>query len=210
MTTALPAPPHLPLVRLRSSRSDLLRTLLERQPAWAHAAPADVRVHGERAVACYRLAPESFFVRVHWQWAGEQWLERDPELVAGATVALRLVLDDADPAWISRRLELVPTRAFKKGEVGPRARRVDEGLWTHEVWPGAFCFAEEKLTELVGLLRGRSGLREVLGSRGVTWAGVTVKLRGAVERMGGLALDGGLLADLAGLALACDVELAAD
>jgi hypothetical protein len=78
------------------------------------------------------------------------------------------------------------------------------------VWPGAFCFAEEKLGELVGLLRVRTGLRSVLGSRGVTWAGVTVKLRGAVERMGGLALDGGLLADLAGLALACDVELAAD
>lgn len=211
MATALPSLPHLPLVRLRSSRGDLLRPLLERQPAWAHAAPAHSQILVDRAVASYRLSSESFFLRVHWRWTGEQWEERDVEIVPGAVVALRLVLDDADPAVITRQLGLVPTRAFRKGEVGPRGRAGrDEGLWIHEVWPGSFHFPEEKVAELLAVLRAQPRFRDVLGSRGVTWAGVTVKLRGCLERMGGFALEPLLLADLAGLSLALDLELGAD
>ncbi|MFO1030215.1 MAG: hypothetical protein U1F60_03985 [Planctomycetota bacterium] len=197
-----------PLVRLRCSRSDRLRSLLERQPTWAHASPSHQQQHGDRAVTCYRLAPESFFLQVHWRRVGEEWQERDVEFVPGAAVALRLVLDAVEPAWITRTLELPPTRAFARGETG--RRQSDEGLWIHEVWPGSFRLCEEKLAELLALLRARAGLRHVLGHRGVRWAGVTVKLRGAAEHLGGLVLDAPLLADLAGLSLAFDLELAAD
>ena len=203
--------PHLPLVRLRASRNDLVRTLLARQPAWAHVAPGHSQTLGDRGVTMHRLVVGSFFLQVHWRWNGDQWDERDVEVVPGATVALRLVLDDADPAVITRQLDLPPTRAFGKGESGPRGRAVrDEGLWIHEVWPGGFQFAEEKLAELLALLRGREGFRSVLAMRGVSWAGATIKLRGCLERMGGLALEPRLLADLAGLSLAFDLELAAD
>lgn len=200
--------PRPPLVRLRCSRSDRVRTLLERQPAWAHASPSHQQQHGDRAVTCYRLAPESFFLQVHWRLVGDEWQERDVEFVPGTAVALRLVLDDVEPAWITRTLEMTPTRAFARGESGRRPS--DEGLWIHEVWPGSFRFGEEKVGELLALLRARPGLRLVLGRRGVQWAGVTVKLRGAIEHLGGLVLDAALLADLAGLALAFDLELAAD
>jgi hypothetical protein len=203
--------PHLPLLRLRSSRNDLLRSLLERQPAWGHVGPMAAVVTADRGVSTYRLAAESFALQVHWRWHDEAWEERDVVVVPGATVALRLVLDDIQPAAITRALELTPTRAFGKGESGPRGRSVrDEGLWIHEVWPGGAQFAEEKIAELVALLRGRPGLRQVLGERSVTWAGVTVKLRGCLECMGGLALDAAVLADLAGLALALDLDVAAD
>lgn len=207
-----PAPlPRLPLVRLRASRSDLGRGLLERQPAWAHAAPADTRILGDRGLTCYRLAPESFFVQVHWRWFQDAWQERDVEIVPGSVVALRLVLDDVSPATVTRHLDLAPTRAFAKGEAGPlvRARR-DEGLWIHEVLAAAFCFPEEKIAELLALLRGRPGWRDVLAHRGVTWAGVTVKLRGPVERLGGLALEPRVLEDLVGLSLGLDLDLAAE
>jgi hypothetical protein len=60
------------------------------------------------------------------------------------------------------------------------------------------------------LLRGRAGWREVLGLRGVTWAGVTVKLRGPSERIGGLALEPRVLEDLVGLSLAFDLEVVSD
>lgn len=211
MTGVAPALPHLPLARLRASRGDLVRRLLERQPAWAHAAPGRSQVVGDRGVTCYRLAPESFFVQVGWHWRGEQWEERDVDVVPGALVAVRLVLDDTKPAVVTQHLGLAPTRAFAKGELGPLVRaRGDEGLWIHEVLPGAFCFPEEKLTELLALLRARPGWRDVLALRGVRWAGATVKLRGPVERLGGLALEPRLLEDLVGLSLALDVEVAAE
>lgn len=207
---ALPLP-HLPLLRLRCSRSDLLRALLERQPAFGHAGPIAAAVTGDRGVSTYRLLAESFALQVHWRWQGEAWEESSVVVVPGAVVALRLVLDDVQPAAVTAALGLQPTRAFGKGESGPRGRSVrDEGLWIHEVWPGGAQFAEEKITELVALLRGRPGLREVLGWRSVTWAGVTVKLRGCLERMGGLALEAPVMADLAGLSLALDLEVAAD
>jgi hypothetical protein len=76
--------------------------------------------------------------------------------------------------------------------------------------PGGFHFAEEKLAELLALLRARPGFRDVVGAGGVQWAGVTVRLRGCLERMGGLCLEPHLVADLAGLSLALDLELAAD
>ncbi len=203
--------PHLPLLRLRCSRNDLLRALLERQPAWGHLAPGATQVQGERGVACYRLAPQSFFLQVHWRWTGEQWEERDVIVVPGATVALRLVLDDLAPAAVTRALLLEPTRAFAKGESGPRSRLVrDEGLWIHEVLQRGFHWPEEKVAELLGLLRGRPGFRDVLGQRGVTWAGVTVQWRGCLERMGGFVLDPRLLEDLVGLSLQLDLELIAE
>lgn len=205
------APPHLPLLRLRCSRSDRLRTLLERQPQWGHVAPAHTQHLGEHAVTSYRLQAESFFLQVHWRWAGEQWEERDVTIVPGATVALRLVLDDTAPDRITTLLELAPTRAFAKGDSGPHRRGVrDEGLWIHEVLPHGFHWAEEKIAELTALLRARSGWRAVLSLPGVRWAGVTLQLRGCLEQMGGLALEGRLLEDLVGLSLQLDVTLLAE
>ncbi len=207
----LVAPPHLPLLRLRCSRSDLLRSLLERQPAWGHVPPSHAQHHGDDAVSSYRLQPESFFLQVQWRWTGEQWEERDVVVVPGATVALRLVLDDTPPARITALLDLPPTRAFAKGASGPHRRGVrDEGLWIHEVLPRGFHWAEEKVGELVGLLRARSGWRDVLSLPGVSWAGVTVQLRGCIERMGGLSLEARLLEDLVGLSLQLDVALVAE
>ncbi len=209
--TPVGAPPHLPLLRLRCSRSDLLRSLLERQPAWGHVPPSHVQQHGEHAVSCYRLQPESFFLQVQWRWGGDQWEERDVAVVPGAVVALRLVLDDVAPDRITALLDLPPTRAFAKGHSGVQRRGVaDEGLWIHEVMPRGFHWPEEKLGELLALLRARTGWRDVLSLSGVIWAGVTVQLRGCSERMGGLVLDGSLLEDLVGLSLQVDVGLAAD
>lgn len=204
-------PPHLPLLRLRCSRSDLLRSLLERQPAWGHVAPGHTQQHGEHAVSSYRLQAESFFLQVQWRWTGEQWDERDVTVVPGATVALRLVLDDVSPERVTALLDLPPTRAFAKGDSGPHRRGVrDEGLWIHEVLPHGFHWAEEKIGELTGLLRARTGWRAVLSQPGVTWAGVTVQLRGCLERMGGLVLESRLLEDLVGLSLQLDVALLAE
>lgn len=203
--------PHLPLLRLRCSRSDLLRRVLERQPAWGHVVPALQHADAERGVVCYRLAPESFFVQVHWRRQDGAWQERDFEVVPGATVALRLVLDDADPQRITRLLGIAPSRAFGKGDSGAHARRVrDEGLWIHEVMPQGFHWPEEKVGELLGLLRGRPGWREVLSLPGVQWAGVTVQWRGCLERLGGFALEPRVLEDLVGLSLQLDLELFAD
>jgi hypothetical protein len=201
--------PHLPLARLRASRSDWLRTLLERLPAFVHVTPTATAITGDRGVANYRSAPGSFFLQVHWRWNGEAWDEREVVVVPGATVALRLVLDDIEPAAISRALDLAPSRAFGKHERGNGAVAA-EGLWIHEVWPLGFQFAEEKVAELVALLRARPRFRDVLAQPGVTWAGVTVKLRGCVERAGGFALEPALLADLAGLALALDLDVGVD
>jgi hypothetical protein len=203
--------PHLPLLRLRASSSDLLRALVARQPAWGHVSPGEVKVDGVRGVASYRLAPESFFLQVHWRWNGSAWDERDVVVVPGTVVALRLVLDDADPAVVTRLLGLPPTRAFAKGETGHRGRTVrDEGLWIHEVLPRGFWFPEEKVGELLALLRGRPGWRDALQLPGVTWAGVTVQLRGCLERLGGFALDQRLLEDLVGLSLQFDLQLLAE
>lgn len=208
---AVAPPPHLPLLRLRCSRSDRLLSLLERQPQWGHMAPAHTQHLGEHAVTSYRLQPGSFFVQVGWRWDGDQWQERDATLVPGATVALRLVLDDVAPERITALLELPPTRAFGKGDSGPHRRGVrDEGLWIHEVLPHGFHWAEEKVAELVAVLRARGGWRAVLSLPGVQWAGVTVHLRGCTEHMGGLALEGRLLEDLVGLSLQLDVALVAE
>lgn len=205
------APPHLPLLRLRCSRSEPVRSLLERQPAWGHVAPVHAQQHGDHAVTNYRLQAESFFVQVPWRWTGEQWDEGPVSVVPGAVVALRLVLDGVHPDRVTQLLGLPPTRAFAKGDSGPHRRGVrDEGLWIHEVLPRGFHWPEEKLTELLALLRVRSGWREVLSLSGVTWAGITVQLRGCVERMGGLALEASLLEDLVGLSLQIDVELVAE
>lgn len=208
---AQPPLPALPLLRLRASRSDFLRSLLDRAPAWGHAVPQRAQITGDRGLTCYRLASESFFVQLRWRWLGDQWDEREIDVVPGSVVALRLVLDDVDPRRITACLDLPPTRAFAKGEIGPlvRARR-DEGLWIHEVLPGAFCFPEEKLAELLALLRARAGWRDVLGERGVTWAGVAVKLRGPQERLPGFQLEPRVLEDLVGLSLAFDLEVGAD
>lgn len=204
-------PPHLPLLRLRCSRNDVVRALLERQPAWGHVPPAQTQQHGEHAVTCYRLAPESFFLEVHWRWHGDAWDERDVTVVPGAVVALRLVLDDVDPQKVTRLLDLEPTRAFGKGDSGPHRSGVrDEGLWIHEVLPRGCHWPEAKLAELLALLRARSGWRDVLSLSGVRWAGVTVQLRGCQERMGGLAFEAALLEDLVGLSLQLDVEVVAE
>lgn len=207
----IPELPHLPLARLQSSRNEPLRTLLLRQPAWSVAAPGHRRIDGERGITCYRLARESFFVQVHWKWSGGQWHEQQFELVPGTIVALRLVLDGADPQRISRLLDLQPTRAFRKGDTGLHARTVrDEGLWIWEVMPNGFHWPEEKVAELLAMLRGHAGWREVLRLPGTTWAGVTVQLRGCLERMGGFQLDARLLEDLVGLSLQLDFEVIAE
>ncbi len=207
-----PSPlPHLPLVRLRASRSDVVRSLLERQPAWSHSAPVRQLITGDRGVSWYRVAPESFSVQVRWRWRSEQWEEGEVDVLPGATVALRLVLGDVSPQAVTKKLDLLPTRAFMKGEGGVLARSVrDEGLWIYEVLPGAFCFPEEKVAELLALLRGRAGFREVLSWPTVQWAGVTVKLRGPIERLGGFSLEPRVLEDLVGLSLALDLELTAE
>lgn len=200
--------PHLPLVRLRAGQSDAVRALFERDARWAHAVPVRSEVHGDRGLTSYRLQPESFCVQVRWRWLAERWDEREVDFVPGSVVALRLVLDDVLPSEVSRWLDLVPTRAFAKGEVGPIGRAVrDEGLWIHEVLPGAFCFPEEKIGELLSLLRGCDGWRQVLGKRGVSWAGVTVRLTGPSGRPGGMALEPRVLEDMVGLSLAFDLEV---
>jgi len=203
--------PYLPLLRLRCSRNDLLRRLLERVPGWGHATPGQRSVDGDRGEACYRLAPGSCTVQVHWRRIAGTWEERDCDVVPGATVALRLVLDGASPPEITRLLGLVPTRAFGKGESGPHVRAFrDEGLWIHEVLPQGFHWPEEKVGELLALLRARPGWREVLRLPGIRWAGVTVVLRGVQERMGGFALDPQLLEALVALSLQFDLQIVAE
>jgi len=211
VSTVLPALPHLPLARLQSCRNEPLRALLLRQPAWAVVGPGQSQLDGERGISCYRLARESFFVQVHWRWSGGQWHEQQFGIVPGTIVALRLVLDGADPQRISQLLDLPPTRAFKKGDAVLHARAVrDEGLWIHEVMPQGFHWPEEKVADLLGMLRGHPGWREVLRLPGITWAGITVQLRGCIERMGGFALDPRLLEDLVGLSLQLDLEVIAE
>jgi len=203
--------PQLPLSYLRCSRSEPLRALLERQSAWSSAVPGLRRPDGERGITCYRIARESFFVQVHWRWSGGQWQERDFTIVPGTIVALRLVLDGADPARISALLDVVPTRAFAKGDTDLPARRIrDEGLWIHEVLPNDFLLPEEKVAELLGMLRGHPGWREVLRLPGIAWHGITVQMRGCQERMGGFALDPRTLEDLVGMSLQLDLEVIAE
>jgi hypothetical protein len=185
--------------------------LLERQPAWGHIGPGQAEVHGERGLTRYRLAVESFFVQVDWRWTGVSWEEGLVTIVPGAVVALRVVLGDLDPETVTRCLDLPPTRAFGKGEIGPRGGQlVDEGLWIHEVLQRGFHWPEEKVAELLALLRSCPGYRDVLGHPGVRSVGVTVQLRGCLEQMGTFALDPRLLEDLVGLSLQLDLEMAAD
>ena len=207
------AVPRLPLLRLRCSTSELVRSLLERKPQWGHVTPGEERIDGDRAVSCYRLDPESFFLQVQWRRSGqgEPWGERDVTVVPGSVVALRLVLDDLAPDAVTRALGLQPTRAWAKGDTGPSARRFrEEGLWIHEVFPRGFHWPEEKVGELLALLKARPAWRDVVGSRGVTWAGITVRFHGCLEQMGGFALEQAQLEDLVGLVLQLDVDLAAD
>lgn len=203
--------PRLPLAHLRCSRSDLVRSLVERQPNWAHALPAHAQADGGRGVTLHRLAPDSFALQVRWRWSGAQWDEGDVDVLPGSVVALRLVLDDVRPEAVTTALGFAPTRAFGKGDVGPIAGvKRPEGLWIREALPGAFCFAEEKVGELLALLRGGDGWRQVVGRAGVRWAGIAVKLRAPVERAATFALDARTLEDLVALSLALDVETAAD
>lgn len=203
--------PALPLARLRCSRGDPLRALLARQPNWGTVGPGHQRLDGDRGASCYRLAADGPFVQVHWRARHGAWEEADCELVPGAIVALRLVLDGADPARITALLDLPPTRAFGKGDSGVRGARFrDEGLWIHEVMPHGFCWPEEKLGELLALLRGRPGFRDVLRLPGVSWAGVTMQMRGCLEQPGALVLDQRLLEDLVGLSLHFDLAVVAE
>ncbi len=207
----VPAPPHVPLSRLRCSRSDLVRSLGERLPEWLSTTPGSVQHDGERGLSQYRLRPDSFFLQVGWRWNGDEWQEREVAVVPGTVVALRLVLDDAQPDRITRLLGLEPTRAFAKGDTGTHGRHFrDEGLWIHEVLPRGFHWPEEKVGELLALLRNRAGWRDIVGMPGVTWAGIAVQLRGCLERMGGFGLDPRLLEDMVGLSLQFDLELFAD
>jgi hypothetical protein len=204
----MPPLPHVPFARLRASRSDVARPLLERAPQWSHLAPFHSDVNGDRGVASYRTQSGSFCLQVRFRRVGDEWQEGEVDVVPGSVVALRLVLDDVDPAAVTRCLDLTPSRAFGKGDIGPLGRGVrDEGLWIHEVLPDACCFAEEKIAELLAMLRGRAGWARVLGLRGVTWAGITVKLRCPIERPSGIALEPRVLEDFAGLSLAFDLEL---
>ncbi len=207
----LPPPPGLPLLRLRAHAHDLVRQLLLRAPEWGHAGPAQQQVDGERAVSCYRQRADSFFLQVHWRWSDEGWRERDVTIVPGAVAALRLVLGDVDPAQITRLLGIAPTRAFGKGETGPHAARFrDEGLWIHEVLPHAFLYPEEKVAELLALLDGRPGWREVLRLPAVAWAGVTLHLRGCREQRGSFGADTAMVENLARLGLQFDLEWSVD
>ncbi len=203
--------PQSPLAHLRASRSDFGRALLARQPDWAGARPVEQHVADGRGVTVHRLAPDSFAVQVRWRWSGAQWDEGESDVVPGSVVGLRLVLDDVRPEAVSRALGLQPTRAFAKGDVGPIAgvaRR--EGLWIREAMPGACCFPEEKVLDLLATLRACGGWRDVVGRAGVRWAGVTLKLRAPVERPFALALDAKVLEDLVALSLALDVAAAAE
>lgn len=209
MTLALGLPAW-PLSRLRCSTSEVLRSIVQRKPAWGHAVPQHGHLDGDRGCLRYRAEPQSFWIEVQCMRHGDGWLERDFTIVPGGTVALRLSLDDVDPAAIDRALGLPATRAWKKGEAGPSRRIADEGLWIHEVATGACLWPEEKVVELLALLGARARDPSVLAAPGVRWAGVAVHYRGCQERMGGLALDRELLAQLAALQLQLDVELVAD
>jgi hypothetical protein len=209
--TVAGSPPSLPLSRLRCSGTELVRSIVGRKQAWGHVNPAHERIDGDRAVVCYRLEAHSFWLEVQWRRQHDQWVEHDYAVVPGSTVALRLVLADLDPGRVTKALGLQPTRAWQKGEAKPQSRRVrEEGLWIHEVFPRGFHWPEEKVAELLGLLKVRPGWREVAGLAGVTWAGVTVQFHGCQEQMGGFALDPAMLEDLMGLTLQLDVDLAAD
>ena len=60
------------------------------------------------------------------------------------------------------------------------------------------------------LLRDRASVRKLVEDAQVAWAGITVRLAGCREQMGGLALDRSLLADVADLGLALDVQVSAE
>lgn len=209
MTTTVSLPSS-PLLRLRCCASETLRAILQRKPIWGHAVPVETHQDGERGVLRYRAEPQSFSIEVQFKKSGDDWIERDFTIVPGGVVALRLSLGDVDPEAITRGLGIEPTRAWKKGEAGPSRRLRDEGLWIHEVASAGCLWPEEKVAELLALLRSRSRHPEVLGSPGVQWAGIAVHYRGCQERMGGLALDRDVLASLASLGLQLDVELFAD
>ncbi|MFN7668897.1 MAG: DUF4279 domain-containing protein [Planctomycetota bacterium] len=203
--------PQSPLAHLRASRSDFGRALIARLPDWASARPVAQHAADGRGVTVHRLAPESFAVQVRWRWNGAQWDEGESDVLPGSVVDLRLVLDDVPPDAVTRALGLPPTRAFAKGDAGSgagAARR--EGLWIRESMPGACCFPEEKVVELLATLRACDGWRDVVGRAGVRWAGIAIKLRAPIERPFALALDAKVLEDLVALSLALDVAATAE
>jgi hypothetical protein len=203
--------PQLPFAHLRCSTSDALRPVVQRAPAWSAALPVHQRRDGDEAVVCYRVDPQSFFVEVRFRRLGESWAERDFAVVPGSVVELRLALVELRPEAVTQALDLPPTRAWAKGDTGPGNRRFrEEGLWIHEVLPRDFLWPEEKIAELCGLLKARPGWRDVVGHRGVAWAGVAVHFHGCQEHMGGLALDAATLEDLVALSLQLDAEIVAD
>lgn len=209
--SALPPLLPLPLLRLRCSSSDGLRRLLQRAPELGHLPPGLHQIDGDRARSCYRRAAGQYFVQVHWRCRHGRWEECDHEVVPGAVVALRLVLDHAEPQAITRLLGIAPTRAFAKGDSGLHARQVrDEGLWIHEVPVQGFDWPEQQVAELLARLRGSQGFAAALRLPGVRWAGVTVRLHHAPGTRGGLALELPVLEDLVALALQLDVALQTD
>lgn len=202
--------PALPLLRLRCSASEMLRAILGRKPIWGHAVPIESHVDGDRGVLRYRAEAQSFWLEVQFKKSGDEWIERDFTVIPGGVVALRLSLDDVDPAVVTKGLGIEPTRAWRKGDAMSPRRVRDEGLWIHEVGAAGCLWPEEKVGELLALLRAKSRHPEVLTRPGVQWAGISVHYRGCLERMGGFSLEQPVVQDLAALGLQLDVELFAD
>jgi hypothetical protein len=200
-------------VRLRCSRSDFVRSLVERQPAWAHATPAAGAPDGDRGVTCYRLAAGVVLPAGALAMASATvGRTAVSTVVPGAVVALRLVLDEVAPAD-HRLLDLPPSRAFARGESGPRGGRARRrAVDPRGAAAAASAWPEEKVGELLALLRAR----QRLGATCCGLPGVTMgrhhgaSCAAAVERMGGFVLDPALLEDLVGLSLQLDLELLAD
>ncbi|GDY02525.1 hypothetical protein LBMAG49_18540 [Planctomycetota bacterium] len=203
-------PPRLPLLRLRCSSTERLRSLLTREPQWGFVLPQVDNKAGDDAIARYRLRSDSFFVEVHFHRQGEQWVERDCQIVPGASVTLRLVLNDCDPARITKQLGIEPSRAWAKGDVEAPLSARGEGLWIREVLPAAMVYAEEKVQELLALLRSCAGWRTVVADPAVQWALITIQFYGCREQMSGLSLDRTVLEDLVALSLQVDVQVSAE
>ncbi|HLQ37043.1 MAG TPA: hypothetical protein VK348_04540 [Planctomycetota bacterium] len=199
--------PRQPLVHLRCSTTDVLRSLLLRRPDWRTVGPAHERMDGDAVVLSYRLDPRSFAIEVRLRRDGDTWREHDFAIVPGAQVALQLVLDGLRPTEVSSLLDLEPTHASIRGAAAPRLPRGD-GLWRHEV-PGEGQ-PEARVAELLAVLHARPGWRLVVAHPGVVWAGIAVHFHGCQEQMGGFVLDQAVVEQLFGLSLQFDVEVSAD
>jgi hypothetical protein len=71
-------------------------------------------------------------------------------------------------------------------------------------------YAEEKVQELLALLRSCAGWRTVVADPAVQWALITIQFYGCREQMGGLSLDRTVLEDLVALSLQVDVQVSAE